>query len=90
MEMTLRGIAYRLRSPLVRLTNNLMSRCRACGSSRDVVCYDPRGLWAFFFRTTWCPAHCPEHDFAYQRDMREWGCEKCGEPAPHDFWAYHD
>lgn len=75
---------------LRRLTNRLMSQCRVCGSSRDVVCYDPRGLWAFFWRKTYCPDHCPDHDFTYQRDMREWGCEICGEPAPYDFWAYTD
>lgn len=72
------------------LTNRLMNRCRVCGSSKDVICYDPRGLWAFPFRNTYCPVHCPDHDFAYQRDHCEWGCEICGEPAPHDFWAYHD
>lgn len=73
-----------------RLTNALMSRCRVCGSRTEVVCYDPRGLWAFFWRKTWCPDHCPDHDFAYQREHREWGCQICGEPAPPDFWAYRD
>lgn len=82
-----RQIARWLRSPLHRLTNSLMGRCRSCGGSRDVLCYDSRGLWAFFWRKTYCPQHCPDHDFEYQRDMGEWACDVCGEPAPFD---YHD
>lgn len=78
-----------IRAKWHRLTNSLMSRCRMCGESRDVIAYDPRGLWAFFRRKTYCPKHCPDHDFAYQRDMHEWGCNICGEPPPADFWAYH-
>jgi hypothetical protein len=73
-----------------RLTNNLMSRCRVCGSSRDVLGYDPRGLHAFFRRTTYCPQHCPDHDYAYDRGAHEWCCQICQDPAPHDFWAYHN
>lgn len=80
----------RLRDWYCRLRNSLMNRCRVCGSSKDVICYDPRGLWAFFVRKTWCPAHCPEHDFAYDRSEREWRCEHCSESAPPDFWAYGD
>lgn len=79
-----------LRTKLWILTSNMMSRCRVCGGRKDVVCFDPRGLWAFPIRKTYCPQHCPDHDFAYQRDHHEWGCEICGEPAPHDFWAYHN
>lgn len=77
---------WKVRGYLYRLTNRLMSRCRVCGSSRDVVSYDPRGLWAFFWRKTYCPDHCPDHDFAHQRDMGMWACDICGEPAPYDFY----
>jgi hypothetical protein len=72
-----------------RLASQLMGSCRVCGSVEPVLCYDPRGLWAYFWRRTYCPEHCPEHDFAYQSDMREWGCNVCGESAPPDHWAYH-
>lgn len=74
-----------MRSAFHRLTNRMMGSCRVCGSSSDVICYDPRGLWAFSWRTTYCPAHCPDHDFSYQRDIRGWACDICGEPAPPDY-----
>lgn len=83
------ALPLQLRVPLYRWTGRLMSRCRVCGSSDDVLCYDPRGLWAFFWRKTYCPQHCPDHEFEYDRGMREWCCSICSEPAPRDFWAYH-
>jgi hypothetical protein len=67
-----------------QLTSNLMSRCRVCGSSKDVISYDPRGLWAYFFRRTWCPMHCPDHD--YQRWPDGTYCNNCGDLPPVDWW----
>lgn len=72
------------------MTNHPMSRCRSCGSSKDVAFYDPRGIWAYFFRNTLCPKCCTEHEFEYDRDMREHCCTKCGEPAPFDYHAYDE
>lgn len=84
----LRRLWWRIR--LHSVTGVLMARCRACGSSKGVLVFDPRGLWAYFWRNTYCPEHCPDHDFKYDRGMRRWCCEHCSEDAPHDFWAYHD
>lgn len=64
---------------LHQLTSNLMSRCRVCGSKDEVIQYDPRGLWAFFFRTTHCPSHCPDHDYVYSRYDGHY-CNSCGQP----------
>lgn len=65
----------------------VMGRCRVCGSGKDVVQYDPRGLWAYFGRRTWCPAHCPDHDYEYERGAG-FMCRHCGEEPPHDWWGY--
>lgn len=65
---------------LRQLANKLMSRCRACGSSADVISYDPRGLWAYFWRRTYCPDHCPDHDYVYDRYDGHC-CDNCGQPA---------
>lgn len=46
-----------------RVRDRLMSRCRVCRCSTDVISYDPRGLWAYPFRRTWCP----DHDYVYGR-----------------------
>lgn len=69
-------------------TERLMSRCRVCGSSENVACYDPRGLWAYFFRSTYCPECCPEHDYIREpgEGMR---CRHCSEPPDAD-WYYED
>lgn len=67
-----------------RLSDRLMSRCRVCGSSSDVISYDPRGLWAYLFRKTWCPEHCQDHDYVYSRYDGHY-CDKCGQP-PDDEW----
>ncbi len=67
-----------------RLADRLMCRCRVCGSGKDVGIYDPRGLWAFLWRRTWCPAHCPDHDYIYDRWEGHY-CGNCGEP-PSEEW----
>lgn len=59
------------------------SKCWVCKGDTYVYPSNP-------FKRAYCVEHCPEHDFAYERDMREWCCQKCGEFAPHDFWAYHN
>jgi len=69
---------------LKRLSDRLMSRCRVCGSSKDVISYDPRGAWAYLFRKTWCPEHCPDHDYVYDRYEGHY-CDKCGQ-QPDDQW----
>jgi hypothetical protein len=59
-----------------------MSRCRVCGSSRDVALFDPRGLWAYVIRNTYCPEHCPDHEYTYSRYDGHY-CSHCGrEPDP--------
>lgn len=64
----------------------LMSRCRVCGSSADVISYDPRGVWAYFWRSTVCPAHCPDHDYIYSRYEGHY-CNHCGEPPSVEWQA---
>lgn len=66
------------------IQNRCMSRCRVCGSSEDVVSYDPRGLWAYPFRRTYCPAHCPDHDYIYSRWDGHY-CNNCGQ-SPNEQW----
>lgn len=72
-----------------RKSAKLMGSCRKCHETKDVICYDPRSVLYYFTRKTYCPHCCPEHEYAYDRDMREWCCEVCSAPAPYDFWAYH-
>lgn len=79
------GLLRNLRERLDRLTGCLMARCRVCGSRGDVVSFDPRGLWAFFFRQTWCPDHCPDHDYVYSRYDGHY-CNNCGQPRPDDYY----
>jgi hypothetical protein len=67
------------------VARRLMSRCRTCGSSDDVISFDPRGLWAFFLRRTWCPRHCPDHD--YQRWPDGTYCNNCGQEPPWDYYT---
>jgi hypothetical protein len=67
-------------------TGRLMSRCRVCGSRADVIMYDPRGLWAYFFRQTWCPPHCPDHDYIYSRGDGHY-CNNCGQQPDYDWHA---
>lgn len=69
---------------LGRIEARFMSRCRVCGASADVIQYDPRGMWAYFFRRTWCPEHCPDHDYIYSRYEGHY-CNNCGE-QPSDEW----
>lgn len=79
----------RLRFWWDRRAAKLMGSCRKCGETKDVICYDPRSLWFYPVRKTYCPDCCPEHEFAYERWERAWCCQVCGDHAPHDFWAYH-
>lgn len=58
-----------------------MNRCRVCCSSKDVIQYDPRLVWAYPWRTTVCPAHCEDHDYEHERSERWWFCKHCGDPA---------
>jgi hypothetical protein len=67
------------------ITNRFMSRCRVCGSSEDVISYDPRGLWAYLWRRTWCPDHCPDHDYIYGRYDGHY-CNNCGNSPPPDWY----
>ncbi len=62
-----------------------MSRCRVCTSSKDVMVFDPRGIWAFPFRTTVCPGHCEDHDYEYEPGIGKC-CIHCGEVPPHDYY----
>jgi hypothetical protein len=66
-------------------TTRLMSRCRVCGSSENVIIFDPRCLWAYFFRQTWCPPHCPDHDYRYSRYDGHY-CDNCGQEPPFDWF----
>lgn len=65
--------------------NRQMARCRVCGSAADVIQYDPRGIWAFFFRRSWCPAHCPDHDYVYSRYDGHY-CDNCGQPPDPEWY----
>lgn len=71
-----------------RACSRYMSRCRICGSSRDVISYDPRGLWAFPIRNTYCPEHCPDHSYAYSR-YDGYYCESCGQSPDPDWYSDH-
>lgn len=82
-----RWIGQGLMNRFCRLSDRLMGSCRVCGKTDDVIMYDPRGLWAYFFRKTYCPAHCPDHDYTYSRYEGHY-CNNCGQ-APDDDW-YHD
>lgn len=66
-------------------TQELMGTCRVCGKDDDVAMYDPRGLWAYFFRRTYCPAHCPEHDYIYDRYEGRY-CDHCGQNPPPEWY----
>ena len=58
-------------------------------NSRCAVCKKPCDFYpSWWFKRGYCPEHCPEHNYSYDRSMREWCCEECGNPAPLDFWAY--
>lgn len=72
-----------------QLRDAIMARCRVCGSDDEVLCFDPRGLWAYFHRNTYCPKHCPEHDYEYEPYIHGWACKHCGGAAPHDFMIEH-
>lgn len=85
--MNIGQLLAQLRWWWLRKRAKLMGSCRKCGETKDVIAYDPRGLWAYPFRKTYCPSCCPEHEFEHDRDMG-WCCKTCSEPAPHDFWAY--
>lgn len=65
-------------------SNGLMSRCRVCGSGDDVICYDPRWIWAYPIRNTYCPAHCPDHDYTYARYEGHY-CKVCAQSPPDDW-----
>lgn len=78
------ALPWKLRWQLRRLSDPFMSRCRVCGSRADVISFDPRGLWAYPFRRTWCPQHCPDHDYIYSRYDGHY-CNNCGQ-QPDDQW----
>uniref|UniRef100_E6VFK6 Uncharacterized protein n=1 Tax=Rhodopseudomonas palustris (strain DX-1) TaxID=652103 RepID=E6VFK6_RHOPX len=79
----LRNLKYRFHR---RCVAPLMATCRVCGKSDEVAMYDPRGLWAYFVRRTWCPEHCPDHDYVYSPWDGHY-CDNCGkEPEPEWFW----
>ncbi len=71
-----------------RVTDRLMQRCRVCGSGDDVISFDPRGAWAYFWRRTWCPAHCPCHEYIYGKYEGHY-CDRCGQAPPPDWHGYH-
>jgi len=76
------GLRYKLRA----ITDPYMSRCRVCGSGKDVISFDPRGLWAYPVRNTVCPAHCPDHDYVYCRYDGHY-CNNCGQSPGDDWYA---
>lgn len=69
------------------LCGNLMSKCRVCGSSENVIGFDPRGLWAYFSRKTWCPEHCPDHTYTHHRYEGHL-CDNCSQSPPADWYDY--
>ena len=75
-----------------RLTSDMMGRCKVCNRKEDVICYDPRGLWAYPIRTTVCPTHCEqvygEHDWHHDR-YEGWICNHCAIEPPLDAWMYN-
>lgn len=73
-------------SVLRRIGDRLMSRCRVCGSSKDVISFDPRGMWAYFWRRTWCPDHCPDHEYVYCRYDGHY-CGNCGQEPDAEWYA---
>lgn len=73
-------LGYRLK----RWRDNRMASCRVCGSSKEVIAYDPRGIWAYPIRNTYCPEHCPEHDFNRHSDGTY--CDTCGSEPPYDWY----
>lgn len=75
----------RLRDWLHDVTARMMSRCRVCGSSANVLMYDPRGIWAYLIRQTWCPPDCPDHDYVHDRHERCHYCDNCGQEPPYDW-----
>jgi hypothetical protein len=65
----------------------LMGKCRVCGAKEEVLCYDPRSILYYFVRKTYCPEHCPDHYYVYERAERHHFCETCGKPADPDWYA---
>lgn len=79
--MDLRTVAL---NQLEKIRNKLMSQCRICGSAENVISYDPRWTWAYPIRKTYCPEHCPEHDYNRHRDGTY--CDICGQEPPYDYY----
>lgn len=50
--------------------------CRVCGVQCDMAPADITS-WR---STAICPAHCPEHDYDYDSDLRCRACVTCGLP----------
>ncbi|WP_438278128.1 hypothetical protein [Nitrobacter sp.] len=74
----MRTLLWKLRWQARRISDPFMSRCRVCGGRENVVSFDPRGLWAYPTRRTWCPDHCPGHDYVYSRWDGHY-CNNCGD-----------
>lgn len=68
------------------ISNRLMGRCRVCGSGKDVLMYDSRSLLYYFVRKTYCPEHCPDHDYVYDRYEGHY-CNNCGQSPDPDWYA---
>ena len=60
------------------------------------VCEEPVNIYPSFWDESLqleyglrgvCPAHCPDHEFAYDREFREHRCVVCDESAPADYYS---
>ena len=50
-------------------------RCSVCGAECDIAPDPPS--------PTFCPKHCPDHDYRYDRSDRSFYCVTCGQqPSP--------
>ena len=59
---------------------NPKSLCSVCGQPATV--YPPDGDDS----PTYCEAHCPDHDYRYERG-EGWRCFTCFAEPPHDFFS---
>jgi hypothetical protein len=67
----------RLRQLIRMVSGHDNSSCSVCRGSVDFYPGNP-------FRPSWCYEHCPEHDYAYDRDIHMRACIHCGSPEPYD------
>lgn len=65
----------------LRISHVNKNPCCVCGALPNVYKDDAPAF---------CPDHCPEHEYQYDRDFREWRCTTCDHPAPPDHYAYQD